>query len=95
MASCGILCILTGRVAGAFQVYSPIRGAVWDSRAAIFCPTEPPKCLEVLSALSCEVASPDGQKGMVQRSTKMSSSAVRVSLCIVYHNVLYIFLIVS
>ncbi|CAL1169018.1 unnamed protein product [Cladocopium goreaui] len=28
-------------------VYSPIRGAVWDSRAAIFCPTEPPKCLEV------------------------------------------------
>lgn len=33
-------------------VYSPIRGAVWDSRAAIFCPTEPPKCLEG----SCECA---------------------------------------
>eukprot|EP00434_Breviolum_minutum_P012234 symbB.v1.2.010787.t1/scaffold707.1/size170859/8 len=33
-------------------VYSPVRGAVWDSRAAIFCPTEPPKCLEG----SCECA---------------------------------------
>lgn len=33
-------------------VYSPVRGAVWDSRRAIFCPTEPPKCLEG----SCECA---------------------------------------
>ncbi|CAK9114433.1 unnamed protein product [Durusdinium trenchii] len=33
-------------------VYSPLRGALWDGRAAIFCPTEPPKCLEG----SCECA---------------------------------------
>jgi len=33
-------------------VYSPSRGAFWDNRAAIFCPTEPPKCLEG----SCECA---------------------------------------
>ena len=45
VASCASSLVI--RVAGAFQVYSPIRGAVWDSRAAIFCPTEPPKCLEV------------------------------------------------
>jgi len=27
-------------------VYAPDRGPVWDSRRVIFCPTEPPQCLE-------------------------------------------------
>jgi len=33
-------------------VYAPGRGPVWDSRAAIFCPTDPPNCLEE----ACECA---------------------------------------
>jgi len=27
-------------------VYSPDRGPIWDSRRVIFCPTQPPQCLE-------------------------------------------------
>jgi len=50
-------------------VYSPERGPTWDERAAIFCPTDPPKCLEG----SCECA--DAAHSRVDLNLKVNVTA--------------------
>lgn len=48
----GIMPVKSSSVPVCAVVYRPTVGAIWDSRSAIFCPTDPPHCLEE----SCECA---------------------------------------
>lgn len=59
-------------------VYAPERGPVWDSRTVVFCPTDPPRCLEG----SCECANTAHDRVNVRKSEKDEDAEPECWACV-------------